>query len=43
LGEVRYQIRDAEGVETVKLERSFLDDIRMRMPFWKDADSFEIG
>ena len=43
LGEVRYQIRDAEGVETVKLERSFLDDIRTRMPFWKDADSFEIG
>lgn len=43
LGEVLCQIRDVEDVQTIKLERSVLDDIRTRLPFWSDADSFEIG
>ncbi len=43
LGEIRTLIKENEGVVTVKLEREILEDIRSRMPFWKDADSFMIG
>lgn len=43
LGEIRTMIKDSEGIETVRLERAFLEDVRTRMPFWKDADSFMIG
>lgn len=43
LGQVTTQIRDHEGIETVRLDRALLEDVRTRMPFWRDADSFEIG
>ncbi len=43
LGEVNTFLREKEAVETVLLDRSFLEDVRGRFPFWRDADSFEIG
>lgn len=43
LGTVCSIIRDTEGIKTVSLDRALLEDTRTRMPFWRDADSFEIG
>lgn len=43
LGALCSIIRDVEGMKTVSLDRAFLEDVRTRMPFWRDADSFEIG
>jgi omega-amidase len=43
LGEILTLIKDVEGVETVRLDSAVLQDIRSRMPFWRDADSFSIG
>jgi predicted amidohydrolase len=42
LGGVSSFIRDAEAVETVLLDRSLLEDVRSRFPFWRDADAFDI-
>lgn len=43
LGEIRTLIKDSERIETIRLDRAFLEDVRSKMPFWKDADSFMIG
>lgn len=43
LGDVCSIIRDVEGMKTVSLDSALLEDVRTRMPFWRDADSFEIG
>jgi omega-amidase len=42
LGEVLYQKKDEEDIFTITLEKSHLDTVREKFPFWKDADSFKI-
>jgi predicted amidohydrolase len=42
LGEVLYSKAQEEDVFTVVLQKDKLDDIRNKMPFWKDADSFSM-
>ena len=41
-GEILYGKNNEEDIFTVTLERSHLEDIRERFPFWKDADQFRI-
>jgi len=41
-GEILYCKNNEEDIFTVTLERSHLEDIRERFPFWKDADQFRI-
>ena len=43
MGAICSTLRDSEDIVTVTLDRLFLEDVRTRMPFWRDADSFEIG
>ena len=40
LGQVLYHLADNEDVNTVVLEKEKLDEIRTKLPFWKDGDSF---
>jgi omega-amidase len=42
LGEVLYTAKNQEDVFTVTLEKSHLDTVREKFPFWKDADRFRI-
>lgn len=42
LGQLVCQIKNLESMQTVRLQRAVLEDVRARMPFWKDADSFFI-
>ena len=42
LGEVLYRMHDVEDVSTIILEKEKLKEIRMKFPFWKDGDSFNI-
>lgn len=42
LGEISPVLSHDEGVITTTLERNKLDDIRSKMPFWKDGDPFLI-
>ena len=42
LGNVLVQLTGTAGTETVVLEKEALEDIRSRLPFWKDADDFSI-
>lgn len=42
LGEVLYAAKDKEDVFTVTLDRSHLETVREKFPFWKDADGFRI-
>ncbi|MES1226513.1 MAG: amidohydrolase [Bacteroidota bacterium] len=42
LGEVLYTKAQEEDVFTIVLQKEKLDEIRSKMPFWKDADSFSI-
>jgi predicted amidohydrolase len=41
-GEILYYKNNEEDIFTVTLDRSRLEDIRERFPFWKDADQFRI-
>jgi predicted amidohydrolase len=41
-GEILYHKKDAEDIFTLALEKSRLENIREKFPFWKDADGFEI-
>jgi predicted amidohydrolase len=41
-GETLYQKKDEEDVFTATLDRSYLQSIREKFPFWKDADQFKI-
>lgn len=43
LGEVLYSANQIAATLTHKLERQHLDDVRSKLPFLKDADSFMIG
>ena len=42
LGEVLYQKKDEEDIFTITLEKSRIESIREKLPFWKDGDLFEI-
>lgn len=42
LGEVMCSKANEEDILTVTLESNDLDEIRTKMPFWKDADAFRI-
>ncbi len=41
-GEALYHKTDAEDIFTITLDRSRLDTVREKFPFWKDADEFRI-
>lgn len=43
LGEVIYSKENEEDIFTYVLERSALDDVRNKLPFWKDRDDFRIS
>jgi predicted amidohydrolase len=40
LGQILYHKSQEEDVHTVTLEKSQLDEVRTRLPFWKDGDHF---
>ena len=42
LGQVLYHMADEEDVNTITLQKEMLEDVRIKFPFWKDADSFNI-
>jgi predicted amidohydrolase len=42
LGEILYLKQDAEDVFTITLNKSQLDEVREKFPFWRDADRFTI-
>ena len=42
LGEILYHKKDEEDVFTITFEKSHLEKVRERFPFWKDADQFKI-
>ncbi len=42
LGEVLYQKKDEEDIFTITLDKTQLDTIREKFPFWKDADRFNL-
>lgn len=42
LGEVLYTKKDEEDIHTITLEKTHLDSVREKFPFWKDADDFMI-
>lgn len=42
LGEVRYTKAHDADIHTITLQKSKLDEVRNRFPFWKDSDLFSI-
>lgn len=42
LGEVLYTKKEAEDIFTITIDRSHLDKVREKFPFWKDADEFTL-
>jgi omega-amidase len=42
LGEILYHKKEEEDIFTVTLEKTQLETIRQKFPFWRDADSFRI-
>lgn len=42
MGEVLYTKEHEEDVFTITLEKNKLDEIRKKLPFWRDADQFDI-
>jgi predicted amidohydrolase len=42
LGEVKYHRPEAEDLFTITLEREYLNGMREKFPFWKDADKFQL-
>lgn len=42
MGEVLYHKKDEEDIFTITLNKQHLADVRERLPFWKDADLFQI-
>lgn len=43
LGQVLYHMADEEDISTITLQKDKLEEMREKFPFWKDADSFNIG
>lgn len=42
LGEVLYTKKEEEDIFTITLKKSLADEVRQKLPFWKDADDFQI-
>ena len=42
LGEILYHNKDQEDIHTITIEKSVVETIRKKLPFWKDADLFKI-
>jgi omega-amidase len=42
MGEPLYHKKDAEDIFTITLNKQDLDMVREKLPFWKDADNFQI-
>jgi omega-amidase len=42
MGEALYHKKDVEDIFTVTLDKTHLDTVREKFPFWKDADDFQI-
>lgn len=42
LGEVLYHKKDEEEIFTCTLEKTHVEKIREKLPFWKDADQFKL-
>lgn len=42
MGEILYQKAHDEDIYTITLEKDEVDDIRSKLPFWKDGDKFMI-
>lgn len=42
LGEVLVHITGVAGAETIMLQKEKLEEVRSRLPFWRDADDFSI-
>ncbi|MBC7948123.1 MAG: nitrilase family protein [Chitinophagaceae bacterium] len=42
LGEVLYQKKEEDHVNTITLDKAHLNTIRERFPFWRDADYFQV-
>jgi predicted amidohydrolase len=42
MGEVLYTRKDVEDIATLTLEKTTLESVREKFPFWKDADDFKI-
>ena len=40
LGEVLYHMADEEDIFTITLQKEWLNEVRGKFPFWKDADDF---
>jgi predicted amidohydrolase len=40
LGEVLYHMADEEDIFTITLQKEWLNEVRRKFPFWKDADDF---
>lgn len=42
MGEILYHKSHDEDIFTVELDREHLNEVRRKLPFWKDSDQFEI-
>ena len=42
LGEILYHKADEEDIFTISLEKEYLQKVREKLPFWRDADRFLI-
>lgn len=42
LGEILYHCNDEEDIFTIALDKTHLQNVREKFPFWKDADRFKI-
>jgi predicted amidohydrolase len=42
LGEILYHKKNEEDIFTITLDKSHLEKVREKFPFWKDADGFKI-
>ena len=42
MGEVLYSRKEVEDVFTIQLNKDHLNSVREKLPFWKDADGFQI-
>lgn len=43
LGEVLYHMAEEEDIFTIALQKEYLETVRSKFPFWKDADFFDIA
>jgi omega-amidase len=43
LGEILYHKQGDEDIFTITLDKTMLEEIRNKFPFWKDADEFKLG